>query len=159
MKYNNLFKLLLSIIICEAAGFVGAIFTSPAINLWYVDLRKPGFNPPNWIFAPVWTILFVLMGVSLYLIWKKGLKAKENKPAVYVFLVQLILNIFWSVLFFGLHSPVAGFVEIIFLWLAILWTIIKFYKISKASAYLLVPYILWVSFAGILNLSILILNF
>jgi len=158
MKRENLVKLLISIVICELAGAVGSIYTTSAIKGWYNFLNKPSFNPPNWIFGPVWTTLFVLMGISLYIIWSKGLDKKENKIAVYVFAGQLVLNVFWSVLFFGFHSPVFAFVEIIFLWLAILWTIIKFYKISKTAAYLLFPYILWVSFASVLNLFIAILN-
>jgi tryptophan-rich sensory protein len=98
------------------------------------------------------------MGISLYFVWIKGFNKKENKNALYIFIVQLILNVFWSVLFFGFHSPLFSAIEIIFLWLAILLVIIKFHKISKNSAYLLIPYILWVSFAAILNYSILIIN-
>jgi len=155
MKYNNLFKLLISIIICELAGVVGSVFTMPEIGSWYKSLNKPSFNPPNWIFGPAWTIIFVLMGISLYLVWQaKG----KKKKAIVIFAVQLLLNIFWSALFFGFHSPFFALIEIIFLWLAILWTIVKFYKISKTASYLLFPYILWVSFAAFLNLFIWVLN-
>jgi len=157
-KGNKILKLVVSILVCQAAGLVGSLFTSPAISSWYATIQKPSFNPPNWVFAPVWTLLFLLMGVSLYLVWSKGLGDKKTKIAVFIFAFQLLLNILWSILFFGLQSPLYAFIEIIILWLAILFTIISFYKISKPAAYLLLPYILWVSFASILNFSILILN-
>ncbi len=155
---KNATKLIISILICELAGAIGSFFTAPAIGDWYYFLNKPPLNPPNCVFAPVWTILFLLMGVSLYLIWKQGLKNRENKNAVFVFAIQLVLNVFWSVIFFGLKAPGLAFTEIIILWLAILITIIKFFKLSKPAAYLLLPYILWVSFAAVLNFSIWIIN-
>jgi benzodiazapine receptor len=151
-------KLIISILVCQGAGVIGSVFTSPAIPTWYASLEKPSFNPPNWIFAPVWTLLFLLMGISLYLIWERGLENKKVRTAIFIFSVQLALNIVWSVIFFGLQAPLYAFVEIIILWLAILITIISFYKISKLAAFLLLPYILWVSFASILNFSIMILN-
>ena len=151
-------KLISSILICQLAGIIGSVFTSSSVSTWYAALQKPSFNPPNWVFSPVWITLFVLMGISLYLIWDKGIKSKYSKIAVIIFGAQLVLNILWSVLFFGLRSPLSAFIEIIFLWTAILVTIIYFFKISKPAAYLLIPYILWVSFAVILNYSILILN-
>lgn len=157
-KGIKIFKLAFSILVCQGVGIIGSFFTLPAISTWYTTLPKPSFNPPNWIFAPVWTLLFLLMGISLYLIWNRGLRGKETKKAIFIFGVQLILNIIWSVLFFGLQSPLYAFIEIIILWFAILLTIISFYKISKAAAYLLLPYILWVTFASVLNFSILILN-
>jgi len=153
-KGIKILKLIISILICQGAGAIGSLFTSPAISTWYATIQKPSFNPPNWIFAPVWTLLFLLMGISLYLIWSKGFKDKEIKTAIFIFFAQLILNIFWSILFFGLQSPLYAFIEIIILWVAILFTIISFYKISKTAAFLLLPYILWVSFAGYLNYSI-----
>lgn len=154
MKIKDIFKLIIAIVICEAAGAIGSLFTTPSIATWYKSLAKPMLNPPNWIFAPVWTTLFVLMGVAVFLIWKKGLKERKTKIALAIFAVQLILNVFWSIIFFGLHNPGAAFIEIIFLWLAILLTIIYFFKISKSAAYLLFPYILWVTFASYLNYSI-----
>jgi len=154
----NITKIIVSVLICQGVGAVGSIFTSPAISTWYAILQKPSFNPPNWIFAPVWTILFLLMGISLYLIWSKGWADKRVKIALFIFGIQLVLNILWSFLFFGLQSPLYAFIGIIILWLAILLTIISFYRISKPAAYLLLPYILWVSFASILNFSIMILN-
>ncbi len=151
-------KLIISILICQGAGVLGSLFTSPAITTWYASIQKPSFNPPNWIFAPVWTLLFLLMGISLYLIWDKGLENKKAKTAIFLFAIQLVLNILWSIIFFGLKSPLYAFIEIIMLWFAILFTIISFYKISKTAAFLLLPYILWVSFASVLNFSILTLN-
>ncbi|MBW3022657.1 tryptophan-rich sensory protein [Candidatus Woesearchaeota archaeon] len=158
MKTKNIIMLVISLAVCQLAGFIGSIFNVSSIPTWYETLNKPSFNPPNWIFAPVWTTLFVLMGISLYLVWSKGLKKKGVKSAVYVFGGQLALNTLWSILFFGLRSPTLAFVEIIILWLAILWTIIKFYKISKTAAYLLIPYIAWVSFAVLLNFVFVLLN-
>lgn len=151
-------KLIIAIIICELAGVIGSFFTAPAIKGWYVNLARPEFAPPNWVFAPVWTTLFALMGIALFLIWKKGLNRHEVKIALAIFFVQLILNILWSIIFFGFQSPFGAVIEIVILWLAILATIIAFHRISKAAAWLLVPYILWVSFAGFLNYSIWQLN-
>jgi translocator protein len=155
---NKIFKFLISVAGCLAVGFLGSLATTPAIPTWYATLTKPSFSPPNWIFAPVWTTLYVLMGISLYLIWVKGIKDKKSKNALYFFLVQLGLNFVWSFIFFSLHSPLLAFVEIIVLWVTILITILNFWKISKTAAYLLLPYILWVSFASILNLFVALLN-
>ena len=151
-------KLAISIIICLAAGFIGSIFTNRSIPTWFESLKKPSFNPPGWLFGPVWTALFILMGISLFLIWQKGLNYNGVKIALIVFGIQLILNILWSILFFGLRAPLAAFIEIIILWILILMTILIFYPISKAAALLLLPYILWVSFASILNFFLWRLN-
>ncbi len=156
MKFTNVEKLVISIFICLLAGFIGSFFTSPAIPTWYATLQKPSFAPPNWVFFPVWTSLFIMMGISLFLIWKK--EDKKVKTALYIFSAQLILNALWSVAFFGLRSPLTGLIDIIILWIAILATIISFMKISRTASYLLIPYILWVSFAAILNFSIWKLN-
>ncbi|MFA6529308.1 MAG: TspO/MBR family protein [Patescibacteria group bacterium] len=158
MKNNNLIKLIAAILIAESAGIIGSLFTRPSIPNWYATLARPSFNPPSWIFAPVWTALFLLMGIAAFLVWKRGWEKREVKIALGIFGGQLILNILWSALFFGLHSPLAAFVEIIILWLAILWTILAFRKISKTAAWLLVPYILWVSFAAVLNFLLMLLN-
>lgn len=158
IKVNDIFRLIISIIICLSAGFIGSIFTISSIPIWYATLNKPFFTPPNWLFAPVWTSLYILMGISVFLVWKKGLKEQQVKGAVIIFAVQLIFNALWPVIFFGLKSPPAGFVVIIILWVAILLTIRSFFRISKTAGLLLVPYLLWTSFAAILNLSILILN-
>jgi len=158
MKTGNILKLAASIIICLSAGFIGSIFTADSISTWYAEIEKPFFNPPNWVFAPVWTTLFILMGISLYLVWKRGIAKEGVKIALTLFGVQIVLNTLWSILFFGMKSPFLAFMEIIILWAAILLTILKFMKISKTAGYLLVPYILWVSFAAVLNFSIFILN-
>ena len=151
-------KLVISILIPLIASAIGSFFTSTSVSTWYIGLNKPVFNPPNWIFGPVWTTLYILMGISLYLVWNKGIKTKKAKAAVTIFSIQLALNILWSVIFFGLKSPLFAFIEIIFLWSAILMTIIYFYRISKPASYLLIPYILWVSFAAVLNFYLFILN-
>ncbi len=160
MKINNPFKLIISVVICELAGIIGSFYTTPTITTWYATLPKPALNPPSWIFAPVWTTLFALMGIALFLVWRHFEKVEDNhkksfiKIAFGVFALQLLLNVLWTSIFFGNHNPGGAFVEIVFLWLAILATIIIFSRISKATAWLLVPYILWVSFAGYLNYSI-----
>jgi tryptophan-rich sensory protein len=158
MKTMEIVKLLISILICQLAGFIGSIFTSSSVTTWYRSLAKPSFTPPNWLFSPVWISLFVLMGVSAFMIWSKGLSDGRVRMALSLFAGQLILNILWSVLFFGFRSPLAGLIEILILWLAILLTVISFWRISSLSGLLLVPYLLWVSFAAVLNYSILTLN-
>ena len=181
MKFDNLLRLVVSIIICELAGVIGSFFTVSQISGWYGALNKPAFNPPAWIFAPVWTTIFILMGVSLYLVWtnkwlpvnKINLKNKKpwNKLSVkflsgswkqlniiLIFAIQLVLNILWSLIFFGAHSAGVAFFELIMLWFAIIFTIVNFYRVSKLAAWLMLPYILWVSFAGFLNFFIWVLN-
>lgn len=155
---KNISKLLISIAVCQLVAAAGSIVTIPAISTWYITLRKPGFSPPDWVFAPVWTILFLLMGISAYLIWAKGLKHEGVKMALLAFLIQLGLNFLWSFIFFGLHSPLLALFEIVILWLTILMTILLFIKISKLASYLLIPYILWTTFAVFLNLFIVFLN-
>ena len=158
MKLKNILRLIIAIVFCNLAGFIGSFFTLTSIGSWYSTIDKPVFNPPNWIFGPVWTLLFILMGISLYFIWEAGLKKKNVKLPLLFFGVQLILNIFWSVFFFGLQNPLLAFIEIVILWIFILLTIISFSKVSRTAAYLLIPYILWVSFAAALNFSIFLLN-
>ncbi len=158
MKKNNFLKLVFSIIVCQSAGLIGSFFTAPAIPTWYESLAKPALTPPGWVFAPAWITLYLLMGIAAFLIWKKGLEKKEVKVALAIFIFQLFLNSIWSIIFFGMQNPFFGLINIILLWFAILLTIIVFYKISKPAAYLLVPYIIWVSFASYLNYSIWILN-
>ncbi len=155
---KNLIKATFAIIICELAGGIGSVFTTPSINSWYRQLTKPQIAPPNWVFAPVWITLFALMGISAFLVWRNYLNQKEIKIALGIFIGQLVLNVLWSIIFFGLHSPGAAFIEIIFLWIAIFATIISFAKISRLAAWLLIPYILWVTFAGYLNFAFWFLN-
>jgi tryptophan-rich sensory protein len=157
MQIKSWPALLISIVICNLAGALGSIFTARTVDTWYIELVKPSFNPPSWVFGPVWTTLYILMGISLYLVWIDR-KKKFKKPALTVFGIQLALNALWSILFFGLQSPFYAFIEIIFLWAFILASIYYFYKISKPAAYLLIPYIAWVSFAAILNFFIYYLN-
>ena len=151
---KNIWKLVISIVLPFLASAIGGLFTASSVSTWYVDLIKPSFNPPSWIFGLVWTILYLLMGISLYLVWTK----KYDKQTFMIFGVQLFLNALWSILFFGMKLPFYAFIEIVFLWFAILMTIIYFYRINKISAYLLIPYLLWVSFAVVLNFAIFILN-
>jgi len=154
----NLFKLLTSVLLCQLAGAVGSVFTVSSIENWFPLLEKPAFSPSSWIFFPVWVVLYTLMGISLYIVWGKGVQQREVKIGLLIFGLQLGINILWSVLFFGLKSPYYAFIEIIFLWLAILLTIFQFRKISKTASYLLLPYIIWVSFAALLNYYLWILN-
>ncbi|MFC1649559.1 TspO/MBR family protein [Patescibacteria group bacterium] len=158
MKIYNPKLLVISIGISQLAGIVGSIFTTSEIAGWYVFLNKPSFNPPNWLFGPVWIILYTLMGISLYLVWSKGYKESNIKRAVNIFLVHLVVNSIWSIAFFGLHYLGIAFMVIINLWLMILYLIRLFYGINKNAAYLLIPYLIWVSFASLLNFSIWQLN-
>jgi translocator protein len=151
---KKIWKLVISLLLPFLASAIGGLFTASSVSTWYLEITKPSFNPPSWIFGPVWTALYLLMGISLYLVWIK----KYDRTAFTLFGVQLFLNALWSFLFFGLQEPFYAFLEIILLWAAILLTMIYFYRINKASAYLLVPYILWVSFAAVLNFAIFILN-
>lgn len=151
-------KLIGSILFCQLSGILGAFFTISAIPTWYADLTKPFFNPPNWLFGPVWTILYTLMGISLYLIWVKPIKLQLKKPAIRVFLLQLGLNFLWTPIFFGVQSPEWALINIILMWLSIVATIIRFYSLNAVAAALLIPYLLWVSFASFLNASIVVLN-
>jgi len=156
---NKMIKLIISVLLCEGAGLLGSIFTAPAILSWYIYLNKPIFSPPNYLFAPVWTFLYFLMGVTLYLIWTKKKSDKDIRNNAYVaFFLQLILNVIWSVVFFGFRSPLGGLLIIIVLWIAILETIRRVYLVDKLAANLLYPYLMWVSFASVLNLSIVLLN-
>lgn len=151
-------KLVLAIFVCQLAGILGSVFTFSAITDWYAYLNKPFFSPPNWIFGPVWTILYTFMGISIFIIWDKGLREPGRLAAAKLFGGQLVLNFFWTIIFFGFKSPLLAFIEILFLWYLIFLTIKAFYKLSRPAAYLLIPYLAWVSFASILNLTIIILN-
>ena len=158
MGRNDLLKLILCIIICEGLGSSGSIFTSMSVSTWYSTLVKPWFAPPGGVIAVIWTVLFMLMGISLFLVWREGLDRPGVKAAIYIFAAQFVVNIAWSAAFFGMRSPSNGLIVIVLLWLMILLTIIKFWRVSKNAALLLVPYILWVSIAMFLNYSILVLN-
>ncbi len=155
---SNITKLIISIVICQLAGVIGSFFTMDAIPVWYDTLAKPSFNPPSSVFGPVWVFLYLLMGISLFLVWKEDLKNKHVKTAFMIFMIQLVFNAAWSIVFFGMRSPVGGLIVIVILWILILITTLKFLKISKTAGMLLVPYLLWVTFAAILNYSIFTLN-
>ncbi|MCH7398836.1 tryptophan-rich sensory protein [Belliella sp. DSM 107340] len=153
---KNWVKLVISLILPQIAGGLGALVTISSVGSWYQTLEKPPFNPPSWVFGPAWTTLYVLMGISLYLIWTSNHPLKRT--ALKLFGIQLFLNALWSPAFFGLESPILGLIVIIPLWGAILVCIKIFYPIHKWASFLLIPYILWVSFATVLNASIWYLN-
>jgi len=158
LKTSLAIKMIICVLICLGVGFAGSFFTAPAIDNWYAQLEKPAFNPPNWLFAPVWTLLYITMGISAALIWNIGLDSKAVKIALTVFVFQLILNFLWTPLFFGLHLIAAALAEIIVLLAALAVTIYHFSRLSKTAALLLVPYLLWTSFAALLNAGLWSLN-
>lgn len=160
MEISKVSRLVLSIAVCEAAGVLGSFFTIPAISSWYQTLNKPSFTPPGFIFGPVWTALYLLMGISLYLIWDESVSsnAKIRRLGLKLFFAQLLLNILWSIIFFGRQNILGGLVVIVVLWVAILLTVINFQKLNRVAAYLLYPYLAWVSFAAFLNFIIWQLN-
>jgi len=151
-------NLVLLVTFCEMAGVVGAFFTTSSIPTWYAGIRKPEIAPPNWVFAPVWTTLYALMGVSLFLVGSKTFGKGSGRSAIAVFVTQLMLNVLWSYLFFGLQSPFLGAVEITILWFAIAVTVVLFSRISRTAGLILLPYLGWVTLAGYLNYMIFILN-
>lgn len=153
-----LMKTVFCVALCLSAGWIGSTFTASAVPEWYGTLAKPFFSPPAWVFAPVWTILYILMGLAAAILWQKGLQDPRVRVALVFFLIQLSLNMMWSVLFFGLRSPLLGLFDILFLWVMILVTMAQFFKVSVPAAFLLVPYLLWVTFASGLNLGIFLLN-
>jgi tryptophan-rich sensory protein len=158
MKTKEIISLIVAIITCQAAGIVGSIFTASKIPTWYKGLIKPALNPPSWVFGPVWTTLYLLMGIALYIIWKKGLSTEGVKFALTIFAVQLILNALWSIVFFNMENLGLALINIVLMWISILWTIVLFYRLSPTAGLLLIPYILWVSFASYLNYAIWTLN-
>jgi tryptophan-rich sensory protein len=151
-------KLIVSILIVFLAGAVGTVFTLKEITTWYVTLPKPAWTPPNWAFGPVWSFLYILMGIALFLVWREGLDRRDVQIAITVFAVQLVINVVWSLVFFGTHNIAGGLIMVIILWISILINIIVFYRISKPAGLILVPYIIWVSIASYLNYSVFILN-
>ncbi len=157
-KLKNLLLLIISLAIPLLIGFLGSMLTTPSISTWYAALNKPSFNPPNWVFAPVWTVLFILMGLALFLILKEGRKATYFKAACLSFGAQLFLNLYWSFLFFFAKEPSLAFWGIVSLISMIIVNMYYFFQIKKVAAYLLVPYLLWVIFAASLNYLIWILN-
>jgi len=157
-RLRDLLKLVASIAVSLSAGAIGSVFTAPAISTWYTTLTKPSFTPPGWLFGPAWTTLYVLMGLSAFLVWRKGTGRPDVRQALTFFLAQLVLNALWSVAFFGLHSPLYGLIVILALWVVLFCTLTRFFRLSRAAGWLLVPYLAWVSFAAVLNFSIWKLN-
>lgn len=156
---NKYIKIAIALLVCLAVGYSASTVTRPSVETWYPTLIKPIFNPPNWIFMPMWTLLYILMAVAAGLVWDKIKEQNEAvKKALLFFIIQLTLNAIWSYLFFGLKNPLLALVEIVLLWLMIYETYFKFTKLNKTAGYLLIPYLAWVAFAGILNASIWWLN-
>lgn len=156
---NKTVKIAIALIVCLLVGYSASVVTRPSVASWYPTLIKPIFNPPNWIFMPMWTLLYILMAVAAGLVWDKIKEQNEVvKKALAFFLIQLTLNAIWSYLFFGLKNPMLALIEIVLLWLMIYETYLKFIKINKTAGYLLIPYLAWVAFAAILNGSIWWLN-
>jgi len=151
-------KLLISLLICFVAEGIGGLFTGQSVGTWYPALQKPFFTPPGWIFGPVWTILYLMMGVSFYSVWNKEPSGVQVRPALALFGVQLLLNVAWSAVFFGMQSILGGLMVIIALWSALALTMNRFRQISQFAAGMLLPYLAWVSFAAILNFTIWRLN-
>jgi benzodiazapine receptor len=158
MKFAIFIKLVVCLALTFSAAFLGSLFTRNAISDWYANLNKPFFTPPDWLFGPVWTVLYLLMALSAFLVWQKGLESPIVRIALALYLLQLILNGLWTPLFFGLKVPLVAFIEILLLWTAIILTIIASARVSMPAALLLLPYIVWTSFAAVLNFSIWLLN-
>jgi len=158
-KMNKYIKIAIALLVCLTVGYSASTVTRPSVETWYPTLIKPIFNPPNWIFMPMWTLLYILMAVAAGLVWDKIKEQNEAvKKALLFFIIQLTLNAIWSYLFFGLKNPMLALVEIVLLWLMIYETYLKFSKINKTAGYLLIPYLAWVAFAAVLNASIWWLN-
>ena len=157
MKKINFYKLAVALALPQLAGFIGSIFTFDSVDTWYQTLTRPELSPPNWAFGVVWPLLYLMMGIAFYLVWMRCERNGE-RLALQLFYVQLTLNATWSIVFFGLQNPLSALWLIVGLWVAILATILAFYRISKTAAVLMLPYILWVSFAFYLNQQIVILN-
>ncbi len=155
----NYKRLIISLALPQLAGIIGSFFTVSAIPSWYATLQKPSFSPPNWIFGPAWVMLYILMGISVYLVWQKIKENKTVKGSLWLFWIHLFFNATWSIIFFGLQNPGLALINIVIIWLLIIALIIKFWKISKWATYLLIPYLLWVSFASVLNYFIWYLNY
>lgn len=156
---NKYVKIAIALLVCLAVGYSASTVTRPSVETWYPTLIKPIFNPPNWIFMPMWTLLYILMAVAAGLVWDKIKEQNEAvKKALLFFIIQLTLNAIWSYLFFGLKNPLLALIEIALLWLMIYETYLKFTKINKTAGYLLIPYLAWVAFAAVLNASIWWLN-
>jgi translocator protein len=151
-------KVTIAIFVTLLLGSTSGLITAGAVEGWYMEIEKPSFNPPNTIFGPVWTVLYIMMGFAAGLVWSNGTEDPKVRQGLALFGIQLLLNVLWSLLFFGLKSPGLALVDITLLLLTIILCIRAFHPIDRWAAYLLVPYLLWVSFASILNASIWVLN-
>lgn len=157
MKISHIIKLIISILLPLSVGAIAGMFTAQAVPTWYASLNRPSFNPPNWVFGPVWTFLYILLGFSFFLIWKLE-NSKQRNLAIWAFSIQLLLNFIWSFLFFYFNMIGIALIEIIFLWLSIVFMLYSFYRINHLSAFINIPYLLWVTFATILNAGYYFLN-
>jgi len=157
MNLEKFFKLLLSLILPIGLGSIAGIFTSKEIAGWFASLNKPSFNPPSYLFGPVWTALYILMGISMFLIWNTP-KTELRQKALAIFGIQLFFNFWWSILFFSFHTLLLSVINILVLWFLIIYMISLFKNIKPVAAYLQIPYLLWVTFATVLNISIFYLN-
>ena len=157
MKANQIGKLIASLLLPLGIGGIAGIFTTDAIPGWYATLNQPSFNPPNWVFGPVWTTLYIILGISLFMIWKMN-AGKERNQAILIFMVQLLLNFCWSFFFFYFKMIGVALVDILLLWITIIFMLVRFYKIKPLAAYINIPYLLWVTFATALNLAYFFLN-
>ncbi|WP_234859431.1 TspO/MBR family protein [Aquimarina aquimarini] len=155
---KRLFRIGISVLVCGLIGFLSSIATQSSVDTWYASLEKPSFTPPDWIFGPTWIILYIMMGIAAGIVWSKGFYHKWVKTALYHFGFQLLLNAAWSIFFFGLQSPLIALLDIIALFILLLFTIKWFTVVNSTAAYLLIPYILWVAFAAALNFGIWQLN-
>ncbi len=147
-----------AILLCEAVGGLAGWVTQTSVTTWYPTLAKPSFTPPDWVFAPVWTLLYALMGLAAFLVWRRGLRHAPVRTALTAFGIQLALNAGWSFAFFGARSPSLGLVVILGLWAAVAWTMDQFFRIRSAAGWILVPYLAWVTYALALNAAIWWLN-
>ena len=158
LQAGDIVSLVVAVVIPLVVGGLGGIATASAIPTWYQGLNKPAWNPPNWVFGPVWTLLYVLMGVAAWLVWRQGWDNPQVRMALAIFGVQLLLNLFWSLIFFGLRSPGWAVLEIVILWGFVLATTVQFYRLDSIAGLLLIPYQLWVTFAAVLNAAVWQLN-
>ncbi|WP_106790690.1 TspO/MBR family protein [Aquimarina sp. Aq78] len=155
---KKLFRIGIAVLICGLIGFLSSIATQTSVNTWYAALNKPSFTPPNWIFGPMWVLLYIMMGIAAGIVWSKGFYHKWVKTALYHFGFQLLLNAAWSIFFFGLQNPLIALLDIIALFILLLFTIKWFTVVNSTAAYLLIPYVVWVAFATALNFGIWQLN-
>jgi tryptophan-rich sensory protein len=158
MKQGLVIKVIISLAVTFSAPVIASLVTDPAASNWYANLNKPSFNPPGWIFGPVWTVLYILMAVSAALVWYRGLHEPKVRIALALYIVQLVLNALWTPIFFGLQMPLLAFIDIVMLWAAILITVLAFLRVSRYAALLMAPYLIWTTFAAILNFTLWYLN-